>query len=215
AFRRLICWKRGRLKPFGPSGSDSHARRLVGPVADFRRAIDPTFVRFVAKFYRPGPVLEGRPMHSLRLLRRRRDTIRVAAISASLASLSGCQATQVANRTVNQSSYIADMQYRQVIDNLAILADNPSAMPYFNPPNASKTTIQRTAGTTFGMQWGLIAAVQSLVNRGATAASFPALALTRMHEPLIVNQLAPGFQGTQQNIEEWDTNLLLDPIPAI
>src|SRR4051794_1242456 len=122
----------------------------------------------------PSQTCEISRMDSARNLSRRTLTIRTVAITASLTVLLGCEAAQVANRTINQSSYLPQMQYRQVIDNLAIIADNPSAMPYFNPPNASKTTIQRTAGTTFGMQWGLIAAVQSLMNRAATGAAFPA-----------------------------------------
>ena len=75
-------------------------------------------------------------MDSICILRCRRVTIRAVMISASLVLLAGCEAAQVANRTINQSSYIPDMQYRQVIDNLAVIADNPSALPYFNPPNA-------------------------------------------------------------------------------
>ena len=30
-----------------------------------------------------------------------------------------------------------------------------------------------------------------------------------------MNQVAPGFQGTQQSIEEWDTSLSLDPAKSI
>jgi hypothetical protein len=101
------------------------------------------------------------------------------------------------------------------MDNLAIIADNPSALPYLNPPSQSRTTIQRTAGTTFGMQWGLFAALQHVANHGLQAASFPVTAVTRTTEPLVVSQLSPGFQGTQQTIEEWDTSLLLDPIRSI
>lgn len=139
-------------------------------------------------------------------------TCRLLFACASLV-MSGCEAATVANRTINQSSYIPDLQYRQVIDNLAIIADNPSAMPYFNPPNVSRTTIQRTAQTTFGSQWGLIAALMHVRNFGLGLN--PVLAVTKTQEPLVLTQLAPGVQGFQQAIEEWDTALFLDPVRAI
>lgn len=129
-----------------------------------------------------------------------------------IAILEGCEAAQVANRTINQSSYLPDLQYRQIIDNLAIIADNPSALPYFNTPNTSKTTIQRTAQTNFGLQWGLFAAVQHVKNLGMAPLS---TMVTKSYEPLVLSQIVPGAQGTQQSVEEWDTALSLDPVRSV
>jgi hypothetical protein len=151
-------------------------------------------------------------MNSLRFHSLPRNIFCAVAIAGSLAILAGCEAAQVANRTINQSSYLPDLQYRQVIDNLAIIADSPTALPYFNPPNSSKTTIQRTAQTTFGMQWGLISALQHVKTRG----TMPLVAaITKTYQPLVVSQITPGVQGTQQSIEEWDTALSLDPVRSI
>ena len=113
------------------------------------------------------PRRDGRTTERLEVLRRGKVLTRAAMTILSLALLAGCEAAQVANRTISQSSYIPDIQYKQVIDNLAIIADNPSALPYFNPPNLSRTTIQRTAGTTFGMQWGIVSPFSLLKMFGA------------------------------------------------
>ena len=151
-------------------------------------------------------------MECVAYLNRLRSMARLLIPCFSIAILAGCEAAQVANRTINQSSYLPDLQYRQVIDNLAIIADNPSALPYFNPPNTSKTTIQRTAQTNFGLQWGLLAAIQHVKTLGAAPLT---AAVTKMYEPLVINQIAPGIQGTQQSIEEWDTALSLDPVRSV
>jgi len=128
----------------------------------------------------------------------------VAFIGATYVILSGCQATQVANRTVNQSSYIPELQYRQVMDNLAMIADNPSALPYFNPLNSSKTTIQRTGTANFGLQWAPFSVVQYVKGK-----------ITRTAYGTLATQINPSVQGVQQNIEEWDSNLQLDPVRSI
>jgi hypothetical protein len=151
-------------------------------------------------------------MGPLCCLRRHVLMIRTLPVVMSIVVLARCEAAQVANRTINQSSYLPDLQYRQVLDNLAIIADNPAALPYFNPPNTSKTTIQRTAQKSFGLQWGLISALQHVKNLGMMPLS---TSVTKMYEPLVLSQVTPGFQGTQQNIDECDTALFLDPIRAI
>lgn len=43
---------------------------------------------------------------------------------------SGCTHTALARRTVNQASTLTDLQYRQVLDNAAMFACNPDALPW-------------------------------------------------------------------------------------
>lgn len=47
-----------------------------------------------------------------------------------LACLSGCTASRLRQRTINQGSTLTEMQYQQVLGNLALFATNPAALPW-------------------------------------------------------------------------------------
>ena len=51
------------------------------------------------------------------------------AAGVSLCLSAGCTATRLRQRTAHFGSTLPDLQYRQVLDNLARFADNPGAMP--------------------------------------------------------------------------------------
>ena len=58
--------------------------------------------------------------------------MRMILLSASLAFLcSGCAATQLKYSTGRTTNTLVDMQYSQVLDNLARFVDNPGTMPYY------------------------------------------------------------------------------------
>jgi hypothetical protein len=108
--------------------------------------------------------------------------------------LSGCQAAQLENHTLRQSRTLSDLQYRQVVDNLAATASCPSALPYFAAVGGGKTTIQQTPNVNNVVNWDLITAPGALFNK------------------FIFDKGAITTQYTQQNTGEWDTTPSLDPI---
>jgi hypothetical protein len=54
----------------------------------------------------------------------------IALILAGLLCSSGCTHLALERRTVNQASTVADLQYQQVLDNLAMFACNPDALAW-------------------------------------------------------------------------------------
>jgi hypothetical protein len=124
---------------------------------------------------------------------------RILSLSSVLicAALSGCQALQLENRTVRMSRTLTDLQYRQVMDNLALLADQPSAMPFFSVAQTGKTTIQQNTQGSSTVSWDLI-----------TVAG-------RLFDKVLFDKGGFGLQYNQQNIEEWDTTPALDPVQLI
>ena len=56
------------------------------------------------------------PFHGVRRL--------AAAFALSFVLLSGCEAVQLENRTVRQSGTLSELQYKQVVNNLAAIADD-------------------------------------------------------------------------------------------
>ena len=47
-----------------------------------------------------------------------------------LACITGCTTGRLRQRTVNQGGSLPELQYQQVLDNLAQFATNPSALPW-------------------------------------------------------------------------------------
>ncbi len=43
---------------------------------------------------------------------------------------SGCMTARLRQRTINQGSTLPELQYQQVLGNLAMFADNPAALPW-------------------------------------------------------------------------------------
>ena len=88
------------------------------------------------------------------------DTVgpRTAAIAATLEILalvligsSGCTAARLGQRTMNQANTLPELQYQQVLDNLAMFADNPSALPWH--VNFREGTTQITDSLSGGRRW--------------------------------------------------------------
>lgn len=59
---------------------------------------------------------------------------------------SGCTSAQLRRSTVAHSVTLSDIYTQQVMNNLAMFIDNPSAIPFFAYPNQGTTQIQDTGG---------------------------------------------------------------------
>lgn len=67
----------------------------------------------------------------------------------------GCANLQLKHSTVNQASTLTLMQYQQILDNLAITASNPSALPWHANINTGTAQVTDNGSAAFGMAFGL------------------------------------------------------------
>jgi hypothetical protein len=56
--------------------------------------------------------------------------VRTVVLPIVLAALTGCTAARLRQRTINQASTLTELQYQQVLNNLALFAGNPAALPW-------------------------------------------------------------------------------------
>lgn len=66
----------------------------------------------------------------------------------ALAPLAGCMSENLRRRTVDQGATLPELQYQQVLDNLALFAANPSALPWHI--NVREGTTQITDSASIG-----------------------------------------------------------------
>jgi hypothetical protein len=105
----------------------------------------------------------------------------------------GCQALQLANLTLKQSRTLTDIQYQEVLDNLAMQVEQPDALPWFNQTGAGKTTIQNVGTATGGVSWDYL--------NGAKPGTF----LNHADKKNV------GLTATEQIVGEWDTTPVINP----
>lgn len=66
----------------------------------------------------------------------------------------GCAHIQLRNHTLRQAGTAADMQYQQVLDNLAMFVVNPDSMPFFSVPGIGGTKLDTTGEASNTTVWG-------------------------------------------------------------
>src|SRR4051794_41871249 len=73
---------------------------------------------------------------------------RIILALAALALVSGCTTDRLRQRTVRQGGTLPELQYQQVLDNLALFSLNPAAIP--GHVNLREGTTQITDSISFG-----------------------------------------------------------------
>ncbi len=109
-----------------------------------------------------------------------------------LALAIGCEHLQLEHHTLQQAKTLTDLQYRQVLDNLAMFHANPSALPFYSLAGTGQTNINLQASANVVPNWDL------LTNAGK--------ALT-FHFDKINSTI--GGQETAQ--DQWTTLSVLNP----
>lgn len=99
-----------------------------------------------------------------------------------LVCASGCTAARLRQRTINQGSTLPELQFQQVLSNLAMFADNPAALPWH--VNLREGTTQLTDSLSGG----------SLVDLG----------------PPAVTQ--PQIFGSRTVVAQWGMAPVIDPV---
>ncbi len=123
--------------------------------------------------------------------------VRTAALVLSVLPFAGCQAFQVERKTVSMASNLSEIQYRQVLDDLALLADHHDALPHFALTDAGRTMIQTSGQASTGLTWSLFTTAGALFNK------------------TLLSNTSPGAQYIRQDLDEWDTAPALDPIQQL
>lgn len=128
-----------------------------------------------------------------------RNTLRAltGACLLVITATAGCQSMQVEHRTASMASNLSTLQYAQVVDDLALIADCPDALPHFALADTGHTTIQLTGTGNVGVGWSLLAVAGKL---------FDETHLTNTTGMLT-------FQD--QSNDEWDVTPALDPIQEL
>lgn len=132
-----------------------------------------------------------------------------------MASLTGCTSNRLRQRTVNQGATLPELQYQQVLDNLARFAANPSALPWH--VNLREGTTQITDGLSGGAavdlgpptetlpqlfgsrtvvaQWGVTPVIDPTELRLLRIAYRRAHGLPEMPDPELLAELARTLKG--------------------
>jgi hypothetical protein len=99
-----------------------------------------------------------------------------------LTGLTGCTSVRLRQRTVHQASTLSELQYQQVLDNLALFAANPSALPWH--VNLREGTTQVTDSGSAG----------ALVDLGPPAST------------------QPQVFGSRTVVAQWGMSPVIDPM---
>jgi hypothetical protein len=141
--------------------------------------------------------------------------LRPLALILLLPLLCGCTADRLRDRTVNQGSTLPDLQYQQVLDNLARFAADPAALPWhvelregtsqitdslsggaaveLGPPS---DWLPQLFGTrTIVAQWGATPVIEPLELKLLRVAYRRALGFPDMPEPELLHELAHELKG--------------------
>ena len=107
-------------------------------------------------------------------------------VAAGLCCATGCTVGRLRQRTINQGNTLPELQYQQVLDNLAQFAENPSALPWH--VNLREGTSQVTDSLSGG----------ALVDLGPPASTQPQLFGSRT----VVAQwgMSPVIDATELNL---------------
>src|ERR1700728_1326751 len=118
-------------------------------------------------------------------------------LSALCSLVTGCQSILVERNTVSMAERLSDIQYGQVMANLALVADNPGALPHFLLTDSGKTVVQETDQTRFSMAWALF--VSGMPSFGNT----------------LLSNASPAVQYIHQDADEWDGGPALQPVQEL
>jgi hypothetical protein len=118
---------------------------------------------------------------------------RSSALIVALLFVSGCQTAQLQHATVQQSGSVTDLYYQQVINNIAMLHENPTRLPYFSQPQTGQTTAQYSLSVAATPEWDLVTTATRLLGVVAFA------------------KQSGTVSGSDTNIEMWNTAPTLVP----
>src|SRR4051812_16797574 len=94
--------------------------------------------------------------------------VKLTCALAILALLSGCTHLQLSRSTLRQAGTITDLEYKQVISNLAAYHCNPDVLPHFAVVGTGGTSITDQGGLNVELEWDASKLVRKLLGLQAT-----------------------------------------------
>jgi hypothetical protein len=141
--------------------------------------------------------------------------LRIVGIAIALACSTGCTAARLRQRTIHQASTLPELQYQQVLENLARFAENPATLPWH--VNLREGTTQITDSATGGAlvdlgppavtqpqifgsrtvvaQWGMAPVIDPTELRLLRIAYRRAHGLNEMPDPALLDELVHEIKG--------------------
>lgn len=144
----------------------------------------------------------------------RNSLVRTLMLLLVLTAAPGCTASRLRQRTTHQGSTLPDLQYQQVLDNLALFSANPAALPWHLTLREGTTQItdsvsggalvdveasalepQLFGSRTAVAQWGMSPVVEPTALRLLRYAYQRAQGQDRMPTPEFLDELAHDLKG--------------------
>ncbi len=107
--------------------------------------------------------------------------------------LTGCMAEQLRNRTVALTTTTNELLYGQILNNIALLTDNPSALPYFDGPTQATVQVQRALSASYTPGWDLITSAGVYLGR------------------YLLDKQSANLLASQTNQDNWQVSALVNP----
>jgi uncharacterized membrane protein YgcG len=121
---------------------------------------------------------------------------RNALVTCILLACSGCLQHQLNTKSLKLTTSSNDLFYGQVLDNIALINDDPTALPYFDTPATGTVQLQQSVSLGYTGTWNIMGDVsKAAIAAMPTALGMNALALT----------------PSQADSETWQLNPLADP----
>ncbi len=108
--------------------------------------------------------------------------------------LTGCASSQLRRHTLNQVQTVADLQYQQVLDNLAMFVSNPQAMPFFSVPGAGGTSISTTGQASNSITWNIAGFASDALTLGASRTNGGTWTLAPINDPAKLERMRCAYQ---------------------
>lgn len=106
---------------------------------------------------------------------------------------SGCQEIQLRERTARQAVTATDLNYQEVLDNLAMTSAQPDRLPSFSAPGTGLTNVTRSASINYQLSWDMITAAGRYLGQ------------------YLLDKQSASALASQSNVNQWNTATVLDP----
>jgi hypothetical protein len=107
--------------------------------------------------------------------------------------LSGCQVAMLREKTNEQAQTVTDLNYQEVLDNLALAVSHPDVLPYFSAAATGQISLTRTYTGSYTPNLDLITSAGTYLGR------------------YLVDKQSAMLQGSQAVLNAWTPAVTLDP----
>ncbi len=107
---------------------------------------------------------------------------------------SGCASVQLRKHTVSQIRTVTDLQYQQVLDNLAMFVAAPDSMPFFSVPSAGGTSISTTGEASNTITWNFLGFLSDAFGLRASRTNAGSWTLAPINDPAKLQRMRCAYQ---------------------